>query len=105
SAPESVSHPICLTLREQGRIRANARVSPRGRGHSALRKELSGVPVSSIDVRPIRERTHDQRSLVQDAIGYCLSVGTYVDGDGIGDFQGLIRFDCLHGFGLGITAV
>ena len=37
---------------------------------------------------------------------YCLSVGTYMDanGDGIGDFQGLMRrLDYLHG--LGITAI
>ena len=36
---------------------------------------------------------------------YCLSVGTYMDanGDGIGDFRGLLRrSDYLHG--LGITA-
>ena len=37
---------------------------------------------------------------------YCLSVGTYMDanGDGIGDFKGLLRrLDYLHG--LGITAI
>src|SRR6476660_1679361 len=37
---------------------------------------------------------------------YCLSVGTYMDanGDGIGDFQGLMRrLDYLHG--LGVTAI
>ena len=37
---------------------------------------------------------------------YCLSVGTYMDanGDGIGDFRGLLRrLDYLHG--LGITAI
>jgi maltose alpha-D-glucosyltransferase/alpha-amylase len=42
----------------------------------------------------------------KNAIVYCLSVGTYMDanGDGIGDFQGLMRrLDYLHG--LGITAV
>jgi len=42
----------------------------------------------------------------KNAIIYCLSVGTYMDanGDGIGDFQGLMRrLDYLHG--LGITAV
>jgi maltose alpha-D-glucosyltransferase/alpha-amylase len=42
----------------------------------------------------------------KNAIIYCLSVGTYMDanGDGIGDFTGLMRrLDYLHG--LGITAI
>jgi maltose alpha-D-glucosyltransferase/alpha-amylase len=42
----------------------------------------------------------------KNAIIYCLSVGTYMDanGDGIGDFRGLMRrLDYLHG--LGITAI
>jgi maltose alpha-D-glucosyltransferase/alpha-amylase len=42
----------------------------------------------------------------KNAIVYCLSVGTYMDanGDGVGDFQGLMRrLDYLHG--LGVTAV
>jgi maltose alpha-D-glucosyltransferase/alpha-amylase len=42
----------------------------------------------------------------KNAIIYCLSVGTYMDanGDGIGDFQGLMRrLDYLHG--LGVTAI
>jgi maltose alpha-D-glucosyltransferase / alpha-amylase len=42
----------------------------------------------------------------KNAVVYCLSVGTYKDanGDGIGDFQGLMRrLDYLHG--LGVTAI
>ena len=42
----------------------------------------------------------------KNAIIYCLSVGTFMDanGDGIGDFKGLMRrLDYLHG--LGITAI
>jgi maltose alpha-D-glucosyltransferase/alpha-amylase len=42
----------------------------------------------------------------KNAVLYCLSVGTYMDanGDGVGDFQGLMRrLDYLHG--LGITAI
>lgn len=42
----------------------------------------------------------------KNAVIYCLSVGTYMDadGDGIGDFTGLLRrLDYLHG--LGITAI
>jgi maltose alpha-D-glucosyltransferase/alpha-amylase len=42
----------------------------------------------------------------KNAVIYCLSVGTYLDanGDGIGDFQGLMRrLDYLHG--LGVTAI
>ena len=42
----------------------------------------------------------------KNAIVYCLSVGTFMDanGDGVGDFQGLLRrLDYLHG--LGITAI
>jgi maltose alpha-D-glucosyltransferase / alpha-amylase len=42
----------------------------------------------------------------KNAVIYCLSVGTYMDanGDGIGDFQGLMRrLDYLHG--LGVTAI
>jgi maltose alpha-D-glucosyltransferase / alpha-amylase len=42
----------------------------------------------------------------KNAVIYCLSVGTYMDanGDGIGDFQGLMRrLDYLHG--LGISAI
>jgi maltose alpha-D-glucosyltransferase/alpha-amylase len=53
----------------------------------------------------------EPKSMINDlwyknAIIYCLSVGTYMDanGDGIGDFQGLMRrLDYLHG--LGITAI
>ena len=39
----------------------------------------------------------------KNAVFYCLSVGTYMDanGDGIGDFQGLVRrLDYLHGLGV-----
>jgi maltose alpha-D-glucosyltransferase/alpha-amylase len=42
----------------------------------------------------------------KNAVIYCVSVGTYMDanGDGVGDFQGLMRrLDYLHG--LGITAL
>ena len=42
----------------------------------------------------------------KNAVIYCLSVATYMDasGDGIGDFQGLMRrLDYLHG--LGVTAI
>ncbi len=42
----------------------------------------------------------------KNAIVYCLSVGTYMDadGDGVGDFAGLMRrLDYLHG--LGVTAI
>jgi len=42
----------------------------------------------------------------KNAVFYCLSVGTYMDanGDGIGDFKGLLRrLDYLHG--LDITAI
>ena len=42
----------------------------------------------------------------KNAIVYCLSVGTFMDasGDGVGDFQGLVRrLDYLHG--LGVTAI
>ncbi|MBV8848980.1 MAG: alpha-amylase family protein [Methylobacteriaceae bacterium] len=42
----------------------------------------------------------------KNAIIYCLHVGTYMDanGDGVGDFQGLLRrLDYLHG--LGVTAI
>ena len=38
----------------------------------------------------------------KNAIIYCLSVGTFMDanGDGVGDFQGLMRrLDYLHGLG------
>ena len=41
----------------------------------------------------------------KNSIIYCLSVGTYMDanGDGVGDFRGLMRrLDYLHG--LGVTA-
>jgi maltose alpha-D-glucosyltransferase / alpha-amylase len=57
-------------------------------------------------------RQHQARtSMINDlwyknAVIYCLSVGTYMDanGDGIGDFQGLMRrLDYLHG--LGVTAI
>ena len=42
----------------------------------------------------------------KNAVIYCLAVGTYMDsnGDGVGDFQGLIRrLDYLQG--MGVTAV
>ena len=56
--------------------------------------------------------THERMiAVIQDlwyknAVIYCLEVGSYMDanGDGIGDFSGLMRrLDYLHG--LGITAV
>jgi maltose alpha-D-glucosyltransferase/alpha-amylase len=63
--------------------------------------------------RPGRFQRSPQRAaeMIKDlwyknAIVYCLSVGTYMDanGDGVGDFQGLMRrLDYLHG--LGITAI
>jgi maltose alpha-D-glucosyltransferase/alpha-amylase len=54
---------------------------------------------------------HGSQRMINDlwyknAIIYCLSVGTYMDanGDGVGDFQGLMRrLDYLHG--LGVTAI
>ena len=60
---------------------------------------------------PMVGRMRDNPSMINDlwyknAIIYCLSVGTYMDanGDGIGDFQGLMRrLDYLHG--LGVTAI
>src|SRR6201985_797082 len=39
----------------------------------------------------------------KNSIFYCLSVGTYMDanGDGVGDFKGLLRrIDYLHGLGI-----
>src|ERR1700748_2882401 len=39
----------------------------------------------------------------KNSIFYCLSVGTYMDanGDGVGDFKGLLRrLDYLHGLGI-----
>ena len=42
----------------------------------------------------------------KNAVFYCLSVGTYMDanGDGVGDFKGLLRrLDYLHG--LGVTTI
>src|SRR5262249_49287378 len=52
-----------------------------------------------------------ERAMINDlwyknAVIYCLSVGTYMDadGDGVGDFKGLLRrLDYLHG--LGVTAI
>ena len=57
------------------------------------------------------DREPSRRSMINDlwykhAVVYCLSVATYMDsnGDGIGDFQGLMRrLDYLHG--LGVTAI
>src|ERR1700739_2217869 len=57
------------------------------------------------------QRTNEVRPVIDDlwyknGVIYCLSVGTYMDanGDGIGDFSGLLRrLDYLHG--LGITAI
>src|SRR3954452_11379293 len=60
---------------------------------------------------PDRDLRSEIKSVIDDlwyknAVIYCLSVGTYMDsnGDGIGDFRGLLRrLDYLHG--LGITAI
>src|SRR5215211_3222598 len=62
---------------------------------------------------PVRREEHapPNDAMINDlwyknAVIYCLSVGTYMDanGDGIGDFQGLMRrLDYLHG--LGVTAI
>src|SRR6201981_1806150 len=62
------------------------------------------LPKSKVE----RLKTH---SMINDlwyknAVIYCLSVATYMDanGDGVGDFQGLMRrLDYLHG--LGVTAI
>src|SRR5262245_16404258 len=58
-----------------------------------------------------RKATQQRPAMIDDlwyknGVFYCLSVGTYMDadGDGVGDFKGLMRrLDYLHG--LGITAI
>ena len=58
-------------------------------------------------MRTVEFGSHIRAPMIKDlwyknAVIYCLSVGTYLDtnGDGIGDFQGLMRrLDYLHGLG------
>jgi len=75
-------------------------------------RALAGARCGTREAWPGRARRRasadagDQRSLVQESVVYCLSVGTFMDadGDGIGDFAGLMRrLEYLHG--LGITAI
>src|SRR3982075_2744137 len=79
----------------------------------------SATPVPAISATTGTSRTrgrclvtNDRRGAMindlwyKNAIIYCLSVGAYMDsdGDGIGDFKGLMRrLDYLHG--LGVTAI
>src|SRR6267142_4794539 len=75
----------------------------------------SGNPQSPhrlLPCRYVRRRTEEGGlSMIDDlwyknSVFYCLSVGTFMDanGDGIGDFKGLLRrLDYLHG--LGVTAI
>src|SRR5262245_22307574 len=68
-----------------------------------VRQVADGWAVPTASARP-RAAINDL--WYKNAIIYCLSVGTYMDanGDGIGDFGGLMRrLDYLHG--LGITAI
>src|SRR6267154_1056617 len=64
------------------------------------------VRFSGGSFRPSGEQRMINDLWYKNAIIYCLSVGSYMDanGDGIGDFTGLMRrLDYLHG--LGITAI
>src|SRR5689334_7786286 len=109
-----------------GRIGARPgahRADPRGgaaRGHAA--RAVSAVRLEH-DVERVKRRVASRAAgaaraaargaapaindlWYKNAIIYCLSVGTFMDanGDGIGDFGGLMRrLDYLHG--LGITAI
>jgi glycosidase len=62
------------------------------------------LPIGGFD--PARECPMINDLWYKNAVIYCVSVGTYMDsnGDGIGDFKGLVRrLDYLHG--LGVTAI
>jgi 1,4-alpha-glucan branching enzyme len=72
------------------------------RGHPG--NQMAGHKLDSNSDHVLRRFINDL--WYKNAVVYCLSVGTYMDanGDGIGDFQGLMRrLDYLHG--LGVTAV
>jgi maltose alpha-D-glucosyltransferase / alpha-amylase len=75
----------------------------------AVRREGAKTPPMRFDlvasIRPARGPMINDL-WYKNAVIYCLSVGTYMDsnGDGIGDFKGLMRrLDYLHG--LGVTAI
>src|SRR5712671_153884 len=98
----------------RGRSRLRERQSPRG--HRLRNRPLPERSIPERKTPPVRFsggsfRPSGEQRMINDlwyknAIIYCLSVGAYMDanGDGIGDFTGLMRrLDYLHG--LGITAV
>src|SRR5436190_1197253 len=86
--------------------RSTVRQLPDRRYNSDLRS-----PASSFALAIARARLETLPHMINDlwyknAVIYCLSVGTYMDadGDGTGDFRGLMRrLDYLHG--LGVTAI
>ena len=73
-------------------------------GREQVTKGAVGRPCDGVQ-KPVGKRVINDL-WYKNAVIYCLSVGTYMDanGDGIGDFEGLMRrLDYLHG--LGVTAV
>ena len=68
--------------------------------------EPGALPAAYCSVQIERHRPMINDLWYKNAVIYCLSVGTFMDanGDGVGDFQGLMRrLDYLHG--LGVTAI
>src|SRR5882762_1792160 len=98
----------------RGRPRLRERQSPRW--HRLRNRPLPERSIPERKTPPVRFsggsfRPSGEQRMINDlwyknAIIYCLSVGAYMDanGDGIGDFTGLMRrLDYLHG--LGVTAI
>src|ERR1035441_2520510 len=89
--PFQIANPIAVAVLKRARINLidNAVLPPGGLLH------LNKCSCSSNF--PLKVSSYDQRSLVQEPIIYSLSVATYMDANGVGDFQGLLRrLDYLH---------
>jgi len=80
-------------------------------GHVSGPLAIGAADADPVTFSPLAAFIRGRRPMINDlwyknAIIYCLSVGAFMDsdGDGIGDFKGLMRrLDYLHG--LGVTAI
>src|SRR5438874_8748568 len=80
-------------------------------GHANKREPVEPPPLIYLAAGDARRTGESCICMIDDlwyknGVFYCLSVGTYMDanGDGVGDFKGLLRrLDYLHG--LGITTI
>ena len=103
--PAQIADAVAVRVHERARVDLvdDAALPPRVHAHPGSKRYARAVE-ESMGLCQCARMINDL--WYKNAVIYCLSVGTYMDanGDGIGDFQGLMRrLDYLHG--LGVTAI